>query len=118
EARHERILIEIFRTHVGGEIGPLPETGLTALAEVFRKGHLEERKSEMEFIDLAIQAELAATRYYQRERNLINDPEFQNVFDRLADEEHAHYEILMAEREALSGNYYWFGYEGTSPVEH
>jgi rubrerythrin len=118
EARHKKILIDIFHKHIGAEVGPLPEQGLTALAEVFRKGQLEERKTEMDFINLAIEAELAATRYYQQERQLIVDPEFRKVFDQLAEEEHSHYELLMAEREALSGNYYWFGYGDAAPMEH
>lgn len=118
EKRHKDTLIDIFHKHIGEDIGPLPEKGLTALAEVFCKGYLEERKTEVDFINLAIEAELAATEYYQQERNLLDEPEFREVFDRLAEEEHSHYELLMAEREALSGNYYWFGYDDASPMEH
>jgi len=118
EVRHKKILIGLFHQYIGAEVGPLPEKGLTALTEVFRKGKLEERKTEMDFINLAIEAELATMKYYQQERQLINDPEFQKVFDQLAEEEHSHYELLMAEREALSGNYYWFGYDDAAPMEH
>lgn len=117
EIRHKETLVNIFKKHIGGEIGELPEKGINALAEVFRKGHLEERKSEMEFLSLAIEAELAATKYYQDERNLIDDVIFREIFDQLAKEEYLHYELLMAEKEALSGNYYWFGYDDMSPME-
>ena len=71
----------------------------------------------MEFINLAIEAELAATNYYQKHMESIEDQDLKNIFNRLADEEHTHYELLMAEREALSGNYNWFGY-GDAPMEH
>ena len=118
EVRHKKVLLDIFHRHIGGEIGKLPENGLSVLSDFFRKGHIEERKTEMEFINLAIEAELAATKYYQEERNLIDDPEFCKVFDRLAEEEHTHYELLMAEREALGGNYYWFNYDDTAPMEY
>lgn len=118
EARHEATLLKMYKEHVGGEIGQLPPKGLTPLTEVFRKGQAEKRTSEMEFIGLAIEAELAATKYYQQQRDLIDDPMFQHIFDKLADEEHGHYELLMAEKEALSGNYYWFEYGDTSPQEH
>ena len=111
-------LIGIYKTHIGGTIGELPDKGINALAEVFRKGHLADKKTEMEFINLAIEAELAATKYYQDERGLIDDPLFRDIFDKLADEEHHHYELLMAEKEALSGNYYWFGYGDDAPMEH
>ncbi len=118
EIRHEKTLVEIFHKHIGPEIGELPPKGINALAEVFRRGHLEERKSEMEFINLAIEAELAATKYYQEERDLVDDEEFRGIFDKLAEEEHGHFELLQAEREALTGNYFWFGYDDTSPMEH
>jgi rubrerythrin len=76
-----------------------------------------ERHSEMEFISLAIEAELAATRYYREERDLIDDPEFRKIFDELAEEEHRHFEILQAEKDALAGNYNWFGFDNGAPLE-
>lgn len=117
EIRHKDTLYAIFDKHIGGPVGPLPERGINALAEVFRKGHLTELKSEMEFINLAIEAELAATKYYREERNLVADPEFVAIFDRMADEEHLHFELLQAEKEALAGNYSWFGYGDGAPLE-
>ncbi|MEW6411550.1 MAG: ferritin family protein [Candidatus Zixiibacteriota bacterium] len=118
EARHKATLIEMYQKYIGGEVGQLPAKGLTALAEVFRKGHLEQRKTEMDFINLAIEAELAATKYYQEQKNVVGDPFFSAVFDQLAEEEHRHYELLMAEKDALGGNYFWFEYGDTSPLEH
>lgn len=118
EVRHRKTLIELYGKYVGGEVGELPPKGITALAEVFSKGQLEQRTTEMEFINLAIEAELAATKYYQQEREAVDDPRFRSIFDQLSEEEHRHYELLMAEKEALSGNYYWFEYGDTSPLEH
>jgi rubrerythrin len=76
-----------------------------------------ERTTEMEFINLAIEAELAATKYYREERELIDDPKFRKLFDRLAEEEHGHFEILQAEKEALSGNYSWFALGAGAEME-
>lgn len=118
EIRHKETLREIFAKHVGGDIGALPDRGINALADVFRKGRLQERTTEMEFLNLAIEAELAATKYYQEERDLVDDPAFQEIFDQLADEEHGHFELLQAEKDALSGNYSWFGYDEGAPLEH
>ena len=118
EIRHKETLITIYKKHINKEVGELPEKGINVLAEVFRKGHLEDRKTEMEFIELAIEAELAATKYYQEERNLIDDPEFQKIFDQMAEEEHGHYELLKAEREAITGSHHWFGYDNDSPMEY
>lgn len=117
EIRHKETLVAIFDKYVGGEIGPLPEKGINALADVFRKGHVMERHSEMEFLNLAIEAELAATKYYREERDLVDDPAFRKIFDDLAEEEHRHFELLQAEKEALAGNYSWFGYDSGAPLE-
>jgi rubrerythrin len=118
EVRHQQTLRQLHDKHVGGDIGALPEKGLSALSEVFKKGRVEELTTEMQFISLAIEAELAATRFYQQERELIDDPEFRDIFDLLAAEEHHHFELLQAEKEALSGNYNWFGYDSGAPLEH
>ncbi len=118
EKRHRETLIEIFHKEIGPDVGELPDKGIGALAQVFRKGHLEERKTEMEFIDLAIEAELAATDFYHKQREAVDDQSWKKVFDQLATEEHTHFELLQAERDALSGNYYWFGYDSGAPLEH
>jgi rubrerythrin len=117
EVRHKKTLYEMYDRFVGGEVGELPEKGLSALTEVFRKGQVETLTTEMQFINLAIEAELAATKFYQDERESSDDPEFRALFDRLADEEHGHYEILQAEKQALAGNYSWFSLDSTQPLE-
>ncbi len=117
EARHKATLIEIYGRVVGGDIGELPEEGLRPLAKVFEKGRLKALKSEMDYIDLAIEAELAATKHYQEQKDLYDEKDIKDIFEKMADEEHGHYELLMAERQALTGNYYWFGIDGASPLE-
>ena len=118
EVGHKKALVELWEKYVGGEIGELPEKGLSVLSEVFAKGRFSELKTEMEFINLAIEAELAASKFYQAERDLVDDESFKEILDRLADEEHGHYELLQAEKDAMSGNYHWFSYDGSSPMEH
>jgi rubrerythrin len=117
EIGHKNVLIELYGQHVGGEIGPLPDKGVGVLAEVLARGKVNQIKSEIEFINLAIEAELATTKFYRQERGLVDDSEFGDILDRLADEEHSHYELLQAEKEAIGGNYHWFSYDSTSPLE-
>lgn len=117
EIRHKQTLLNLFELHVGGPVGKLPAKGINALAKVFKDGHLMEKTSEMEFINLAIEAELAATKYYREERELIDDPKFKTLFDRLAEEEHGHFEILQAEKDALSGNYSWYAHGAGAEME-
>jgi len=117
EIRHMETLKGFYAKYIGGEVGKLPEKGLSVLTEVFRKGRIHELKTEMEYINLAIEAELAATKFYQQERSLIDDEDFSKVLDQLADEEHGHFELLQAEKDALGGNYSWFGYDLGAPME-
>lgn len=118
EIQHRKVLGEMFEKYVGGPIGELPPHGLSALSEVFAKGHFDQLKTEMEFLNLAIEAELAATKFYQKERDLVDDPAFSKILDQLADEEHSHFELLQAEKDLLSGNYSWFNYDEGAPLEH
>ncbi len=117
EIRHKEILTGIFKKHIGKDVGRLPEKGLGALMDVFRDGRINNLKTEMEFINLAIEVELVTSKFYEKEKHLLNDPEFQAVFDQLADEEYNHYQLLQAEKDAMGGNYHWFSYDGTSPLE-
>ncbi len=117
EARHKETLLKIFDTYVGGPVGKLPPKGIVPLAQVFKKGQLITRKSEMEFLTLAIEVEIASTKYYREQRDLVGDPKFRKLFDRLADEEHGHFEILQAEKDAISGNYHWFAIGASAEME-
>lgn len=117
EIRHEKTLIHMFKTLVGPDIGALPQDGIGPLAQAFSEDRLADKKTEIEFIDLAIETELAATEFYQRELETFSEPEFRAVFNELAEEEHSHYELLKAERDALSGGHHWFSYDAGAPLE-
>ncbi|NMC42345.1 MAG: ferritin family protein [candidate division Zixibacteria bacterium] len=117
ETRHEKTLREIFRTVYGEEVGELPAEGINALAKFLNTSGIDELKTEMQFIDLAIQAELSATNFYKENIPTAESAELKKLYQALADEEYRHFELLQAEKDALGGNYYWFGYDGSSPME-
>jgi len=117
EARHRATLVEIYKKEVGGEVGALPEEGVGPLQKAFVDGKLKKFNSEVEYINLAIDAELDAVKFYKEGANIIEDENFKKILIEMAEEENSHYEILMAEREALSGNYFWFSADGSSPME-
>jgi rubrerythrin len=117
EKRHKATLVNLYRKYIGGEPGELPEKGIGPLDKVFEKGRLKRLKSEMEYINLAIEAELAATKFYKMGRDAVDDKEFKDILHQLSEEENGHYEWLMAERTALSGGYFWFSNDGSSPME-
>jgi rubrerythrin len=117
EKRHKAILVDLYRKNVGQEIGELPKKGFGPLADAFDKGNLKKFDSEMEYIALAIETELAATKFYKEGARIADDAEFKKILEELSDEEYSHYELLMAEKQALSGNYFWFSSGDTSPME-
>jgi len=104
EARHRATLMDIYKKVV-------------PLQKAFADGKLKKFNSEIEYINLAIDAELEAVKFYKEGADVIEDEGFKKIMIEMAEEEHSHYEILMAEREALSGNYFWFSSDGTSPME-
>jgi rubrerythrin len=117
EKRHREVLTNMYREIVGGEPGTLPLEGISPLSKAFDAGNLKKFNSEIEYIDLAIKAELAATQFYKVGAELMDRDEFKKLLTDLSDEENSHYELLKAEREALTGNYFWFSTDGTSPME-
>jgi rubrerythrin len=117
EKRHKSILINLYRKHVGGEVGPLPTQGTGPLAQAFDKGKLKIFKSEMEYINLAIETEIAVSRFYKEATATLGEKDFIQVLLQLSEEENSHYEILMAEREAMAGNYHWFSSDFGAPME-
>ncbi|MCX6828579.1 MAG: ferritin family protein [candidate division Zixibacteria bacterium] len=117
EKRHKSLLTNLYRKYVGGEIGALPAQGIGPLAKAFDKGKLKIFKSEMEYISLAIETELAATRFYKEGKEAIGEKEFAEILHQLSEEENSHYEILMAEKEAMAGNYHWFSSDFGAPME-
>lgn len=117
EKRHMAILEALFKNLYKEEVGELPKEGINALAKFFDGSKAKGRHSEMQFIDLAIDAELAATKFYKTGADTAADPEMKRLYTELADEEFGHYESLQAEKSALGGNYYWFGYGDSSPME-
>jgi rubrerythrin len=117
ENRHKAILTNLFHKHVGPDLGNLPEKGGGPLAQVFDKGKLKIFKSEVEYINIGIEAELATIKFYKAGMDIVGDKDFANILYQLAEEENGHYEILMAEREALAGNYYWFASDSSAPME-
>ena len=118
EARHKEVLYDLYDLTIGGRPEQLPEQGINVLAKLFSRGKLDPRKSEMEIIDFAIEAELAAVKFYQAAQGEFEDPQLLALFDQLADEEHSHFEILQAEKQAFGSNYHWFSADIGQPLEH
>lgn len=117
EMRHESILIEVYKKLHGEEVGDLPTEGISILSKFFRDNENKENLSEIQYIDLAIEAELAATKYYKEGAETAPTEDIKKLYENMAAEEYGHFESLQAEKDAISGNYYWFGYDDSAPME-
>ncbi len=117
EVRHEKALRSIYKKIYGDELTEVPAKGVGVLSAFFDNPEGREDMTEMQYIELAILAELAATKYYKEEAKDATDEEFKKIFEGMAAEEFSHFELLQAEKDALSGNYSWFSYDESSPME-
>jgi rubrerythrin len=117
ESRHEAVLITIYRKIYGEEVGEIPKKGIGVLSKFFDHAEGKEGMTEVQYIALAIEAELAATNCYKEEAKTAPTEEIRKIFEGMAAEEFSHYELLQAEKSALSGGYYWFGYGDGAPLE-
>ena len=62
----------------------------------------------MEALDIAIEAESRANDFYLAEAEKAENPELKKMFESLAEQEKGHYDLLTAEKNALTGGFYWF----------
>ena len=117
EIRHEAALIKIYKDLFDEEVDDLPDQGVSVLSKFFRDRGETEPINEIQCIDMAIEAELAATEFYKASAAEADNDEIKDIYTQMADEEFHHYELLKAERDAVTGNYSWFEFDESSPME-
>jgi rubrerythrin len=71
----------------------------------------------IEALDIAIEAESKATDFYLAEAEKAEDPELKKTFESLAQQEKGHYDLLSAEKNALTGGFYWFDMDSSGFLE-
>jgi len=79
--------------------------------------HVGERAGAMEALDLAIGAEMKAEEFYASQAGEVENPELKELLEELSHEEHGHYELLLAERNSLTGGFYWFDMDSSQFLE-
>lgn len=71
----------------------------------------------IEALDIAIEAESKANDFYLAEAEKAGDPELKKMFESLAEQEKGHYDLLTAEKNALTGGFYWFDMDSSGFLE-
>lgn len=117
EVRHEQLLIKLYSDLHGEDVDKLPEQGVGVLSKFFAENRDKEDLNEVQYIDLAIEAELAATNFYKDGMKSAPNDEVRKLCEGMANEEYRHFESLQAEKDAIAGNHFWFGYDDGSPME-
>jgi rubrerythrin len=114
EDGHRMKLEGWYRTLFGGAFVPDRE-GLDG-AEI--KGVAVDGKTgAMAALDIAIKAEMKAEEFYAKEAAAVDDAALKKLLLELSTEEHGHYDLLLAERGALAGNFYWFDMDSAQFLE-
>lgn len=117
EKRHERIVVDFYRKILGKEPQNLPDKGVPDIVEAIKSMNLTEKTELLKLLDMAMEAELLSAKFYDRGAKITEDPKTSRVFEELAAEEDGHYNMLAAEKSALSGDLYWFSREDPSIME-
>ena len=78
---------------------------------------VDEKTGAMAALDIAIKAEMKAEEFYSSQAEAVEDPQFKDLLVKLAGEEHGHYEFLLAERNSLTGGFYWFDMDSSAFLE-
>ena len=78
---------------------------------------IDTQSSAVDALDLAIQLEREAYKFYIRASEKAEEQPGKKMFLKLAEEEDRHYNVLAAERQALSSNFYWYEYNVPGVME-
>lgn len=117
EKRHERIVVDFYRKILGKEPRDLPDKGVPDIVNAIRSMNLTEKTDLLKLLDMAMEAELLSAKFYARGARITDDSKTRETFEELAAEEDGHYNMLMAEKSALSGDLYWFSREDPTIME-
>jgi len=117
EKRHERIVVDFYRQILGKEPQNLPEKGVPDILKAIKSMNLTERTDLLKLLDMAMDAELLSAKFYAHGARITKDAKTRVAFEELATEEDGHYNMLTAEKAALSGDLYWFSREDPTIME-
>jgi rubrerythrin len=113
EKRHRELLKKYYTKISGGkEFSFDPDKVKTIQVEV------KDNTTAYEALDIGIKAEEEAYEFYQRSAESSKDPETKKMFSMLAGEEDKHYNVLMAEKQALIDQFYWFSLDTPGMMEY
>lgn len=116
EAQHLKVFSDIFTEMVGEgwkeQLGDLESKKdapmIDALAKKVESAGKESRASELEAIGIAMNLERNAIEFFSNAAQKTSDEKARGIFNKIADEEKLHYDLLQAQHDHLSNSGFWF----------
>jgi rubrerythrin len=117
ERRHQALIENFFRTLLNREPQMLPVKGVPDILKAIASLQINNKTQVLQVLDMAIEAEVTATKFYQHGASIATDPKVRQVFEEMEREEDSHFQYLVAEKAALSGDLYWFSIDDSAMME-
>jgi rubrerythrin len=117
ELRHHKIIGEMFRKLLGKEPQELPSKGVPDIIRAIAALQVNDKTQVLGVLDMAIEAETTSAKFYQRGAAIAADPKTRELFEELVAEEDGHFNYLVSEKAALTGDLYWFSISDSAMME-
>jgi rubrerythrin len=117
EARHQVMMEDLYRKIVGKEPQTLPAKGVPDIIKAIASLRVNDRTQVLGVLEMAIEAETTSAKFYQRGASIATDNNIRLIFEELEREEDGHFNYLVSERAALSGDLYWFSISDSAMME-
>lgn len=77
------------------------------IEELCRRMKRVEGQSEVEALRIGMELETKAIEFFRQAAAGMNDPAAREIFEKIADEERFHYDLLLAQHDSVTGSGFW-----------
>lgn len=113
EKRHRELLEKYYTQVTGEQKFPFDANKMKRI-----QVEVKDNTTAYEALDIGIKAEKEAYEFYAKSAESSKDLKAKKMFLMLAGEEDRHYNVLMAERQALIDQFYWFSLDTPGIMEY
>jgi rubrerythrin len=117
ELRHQKIVGDLYRRLLGKEPQEIPAKGVPDIIQAIASLKVNDKTQVLGVLDMAIEAETVSAKFYQRGATIATDSKTRLIFEELEAEEDGHFNYLVAEKGALTGDLYWFSINDSAMME-
>jgi rubrerythrin len=81
-----------------------PSAVIDELAQRMKRA---EGQSEVEALRIGMELETKAVEFFTKSASTMDDPEAKEIFEKIADEERFHYDLLLAQHDSVTSSGFW-----------